>query len=100
MPFAQLAVCVIAAHCHGLQACQAGVDLSTFGEPCPALGSYLSAEYRCKNGQMHDFFFIYTFCTKPININSVNHKDQQIKTDSLVLMMLCAKIFDCMFPQF
>uniref|UniRef100_A0A3Q4GX60 Polycystic kidney disease 1 like 2a n=1 Tax=Neolamprologus brichardi TaxID=32507 RepID=A0A3Q4GX60_NEOBR len=36
-------------HCHGLQACQAGVDLSAFGEPCPALGSYLSAEYRCKN---------------------------------------------------
>ncbi|XP_076743594.1 polycystin-1-like protein 2 [Maylandia zebra] len=40
----------VTAHCHGLQACQAGVDLSTFGEPCPALGSYLSAEYRCKNG--------------------------------------------------
>ncbi|XP_005741746.2 polycystic kidney disease protein 1-like 2 [Pundamilia nyererei] len=40
----------VTAHCHGLQACQAGVDLSTFGEPCPTLGSYLSAEYRCKNG--------------------------------------------------
>ncbi|XP_039867914.1 polycystic kidney disease protein 1-like 2 [Simochromis diagramma] len=40
----------VTAHCHGLQACQAGVDLSTFGESCPALGSYLSAEYRCKNG--------------------------------------------------
>ncbi|KAM9860546.1 polycystin-1-like protein 2 [Aulostomus maculatus] len=37
-------------HCHGLQACQAPVDLSSFGEPCPALGSYLSVEYHCKLG--------------------------------------------------
>ncbi|XP_029979509.1 polycystic kidney disease protein 1-like 2 [Sphaeramia orbicularis] len=40
----------VTAHCHGLQACQAPVDVSSFGEPCPALGSYLSVEYRCKHG--------------------------------------------------
>ncbi|XP_044057560.1 polycystic kidney disease protein 1-like 2 isoform X2 [Siniperca chuatsi] len=40
----------VTAHCHGLQACQAPVDLSSFGEPCPVLGSYLSVEYRCKHG--------------------------------------------------
>uniref|UniRef100_A0A3P8NBS0 Polycystic kidney disease 1 like 2a n=1 Tax=Astatotilapia calliptera TaxID=8154 RepID=A0A3P8NBS0_ASTCA len=56
----------VTAHCHGLQACQAGVDLSTFGEPCPALGSYLSAEYRCKNGQMHDFLFYIHFLNNGI----------------------------------
>ncbi|XP_042266661.1 polycystic kidney disease protein 1-like 2 [Thunnus maccoyii] len=37
-------------HCRGLQACQAPVDLSSFGEPCPVLGSYLSVEYHCKHG--------------------------------------------------
>ncbi|XP_053283068.1 polycystic kidney disease protein 1-like 2 [Pleuronectes platessa] len=40
----------VTANCHRLQACQAPVDLSSFGEPCPALGSYLSVEYHCKNG--------------------------------------------------
>ncbi|XP_029281679.1 polycystic kidney disease protein 1-like 2 [Cottoperca gobio] len=40
----------LTAHCHGLQACQAPVDLSSFGEPCPVLGSYLSVEYSCKHG--------------------------------------------------
>uniref|UniRef100_A0A671XN96 Polycystic kidney disease 1 like 2a n=1 Tax=Sparus aurata TaxID=8175 RepID=A0A671XN96_SPAAU len=40
----------VTAHCHGLQACQAPVDLSSFGEPCPMLGSYLSIEYHCKHG--------------------------------------------------
>uniref|UniRef100_A0A3Q1BIH9 Polycystic kidney disease 1 like 2a n=1 Tax=Amphiprion ocellaris TaxID=80972 RepID=A0A3Q1BIH9_AMPOC len=40
----------VTAHCHGLQACRAPVDLSSFGEPCPVLGSYLSVEYRCKHG--------------------------------------------------
>nr|XP_046243263.1 polycystic kidney disease protein 1-like 2 isoform X2 [Scatophagus argus] len=40
----------VTAHCHGLQACQAPVDLSSFGEPCPVLGSYLSVEYHCKHG--------------------------------------------------
>ncbi|KAK7913117.1 hypothetical protein WMY93_013328 [Mugilogobius chulae] len=37
-------------HCHGLQACQAPVDVSSFGQPCPAFGSYLSVEYHCKHG--------------------------------------------------
>ncbi|XP_071766137.2 polycystin-1-like protein 2 [Centroberyx gerrardi] len=40
----------VTGHCHGLQACQAVADLTSFGEPCPALGSYLSVEYRCKDG--------------------------------------------------
>ncbi|XP_072321390.1 polycystin-1-like protein 2 [Eucyclogobius newberryi] len=40
----------VTAHCYGLQACQAPVDVSTFGEPCPAFGSYLSVEYHCKHG--------------------------------------------------
>ncbi|KAI3377913.1 hypothetical protein L3Q82_009040 [Scortum barcoo] len=40
----------VTGHCHGLQACQAPVDLSSFGEPCPVLGSYLSVEYRCIHG--------------------------------------------------
>uniref|UniRef100_A0A3Q3GQB0 Polycystic kidney disease protein 1-like 2 n=1 Tax=Labrus bergylta TaxID=56723 RepID=A0A3Q3GQB0_9LABR len=40
----------VSAHCHGLQACQAPVDLSAFGEPCPMLRSYLSVEYNCKDG--------------------------------------------------
>uniref|UniRef100_A0A3B3B6G3 Polycystic kidney disease 1 like 2a n=1 Tax=Oryzias melastigma TaxID=30732 RepID=A0A3B3B6G3_ORYME len=37
--------------CHGLQVCQAPVDLSLFSEPCAVLGSYLSIEYHCK--QLH-----------------------------------------------
>ncbi|XP_019742004.1 polycystic kidney disease protein 1-like 2 [Hippocampus comes] len=36
--------------CHGLQACQAPADAKSYGEPCPLLGSYLSVEYRCKDG--------------------------------------------------
>ncbi|KAM3625915.1 uncharacterized protein V6R79_019756 [Siganus canaliculatus] len=40
----------VTAHCHGHQACQAPVDLTSFGEPCPLLGSYLSVEYHCKHG--------------------------------------------------
>ncbi|XP_028258061.1 polycystic kidney disease protein 1-like 2 [Parambassis ranga] len=40
----------VTAHCHGLQACQAPADLSSFGEPCPVLGSYLSVDYHCKDG--------------------------------------------------
>ncbi|XP_077451223.1 polycystin-1-like protein 2 [Stigmatopora argus] len=36
--------------CHGLQACQAPADTKSYGEPCPVLGSYLSVEYRCKDG--------------------------------------------------
>uniref|UniRef100_A0A8C9XSG1 Polycystic kidney disease 1 like 2a n=1 Tax=Sander lucioperca TaxID=283035 RepID=A0A8C9XSG1_SANLU len=42
----------VTAHCHGRQACQAPVDLSSFGEPCPVLGSYMSVEYSCKHGQI------------------------------------------------
>uniref|UniRef100_A0A8C4HX98 Polycystic kidney disease 1 like 2a n=1 Tax=Dicentrarchus labrax TaxID=13489 RepID=A0A8C4HX98_DICLA len=49
----------VTAHCRGLQACQAPVDLSSFGEPCPVLGSYLSVEYRCKHGQIFPFLFSY-----------------------------------------
>ncbi|KAK2854028.1 hypothetical protein Q5P01_006689 [Channa striata] len=37
-------------NCHGLQTCQVPLDPSSFGEPCPALGSYLSVEYHCKYG--------------------------------------------------
>ncbi|XP_028329737.1 polycystic kidney disease protein 1-like 2 [Gouania willdenowi] len=36
--------------CHGLQACQAAVNLSSISEPCPVRGSYLSVDYRCKEG--------------------------------------------------
>uniref|UniRef100_A0A8C1S7V7 Polycystic kidney disease 1 like 2a n=1 Tax=Cyprinus carpio TaxID=7962 RepID=A0A8C1S7V7_CYPCA len=39
----------VSEHCHGLQVCQAAADISSFGEPCPVLGSYLSVEYHCKN---------------------------------------------------
>ncbi|XP_067257323.1 polycystin-1-like protein 2 [Chanodichthys erythropterus] len=39
----------VSEHCHGLQVCQAAADISSFGEPCPALGSYLSVEYHCKD---------------------------------------------------
>ncbi|XP_017212723.2 polycystin-1-like protein 2 isoform X1 [Danio rerio] len=38
----------VSEHCHGLQVCQATADISSFGEPCPAIGSYLSVEYHCK----------------------------------------------------
>uniref|UniRef100_A0A3Q3SX52 Polycystin 1 like 2 n=1 Tax=Mastacembelus armatus TaxID=205130 RepID=A0A3Q3SX52_9TELE len=48
----------VTAQCHGLQACQASVDLSSFGEPCPALGSYLSIEYYCKHGQIDNMSFL------------------------------------------
>ncbi|XP_054627000.1 polycystic kidney disease protein 1-like 2 [Dunckerocampus dactyliophorus] len=40
----------VTANCHGLQACQAPSDVKSYGEPCPLLGSYLSVEYRCKDG--------------------------------------------------
>ncbi|XP_026071624.1 polycystic kidney disease protein 1-like 2 [Carassius auratus] len=39
----------VSEHCHGLQVCQAAADISSFGEPCPVLGSYLSVEYHCKD---------------------------------------------------
>ncbi|KAM4743702.1 polycystin-1-like protein 2 [Anableps anableps] len=40
----------VTAQCRGLQACQARLDVSSMTEPCPLLGSYLSVEYRCKDG--------------------------------------------------
>uniref|UniRef100_A0A8C5H9L6 Polycystic kidney disease protein 1-like 2 n=1 Tax=Gouania willdenowi TaxID=441366 RepID=A0A8C5H9L6_GOUWI len=42
--------------CHGLQACQAAVNLSSISEPCPVRGSYLSVDYRCKEGYPVVFF--------------------------------------------
>uniref|UniRef100_A0AAQ4Q994 Polycystic kidney disease 1 like 2a n=1 Tax=Gasterosteus aculeatus aculeatus TaxID=481459 RepID=A0AAQ4Q994_GASAC len=54
----------VTAHCHSRQTCQAPVDLSSFGEPCPVLGSYLSVEYTCKHAIIdiakHLFFQIYS----------------------------------------
>ncbi|KAK5620417.1 hypothetical protein CRENBAI_024454 [Crenichthys baileyi] len=40
----------VTAHCRGLQACQAPLDVSSLTEPCPVMGSYLSVEYHCKDG--------------------------------------------------
>ncbi|XP_014843096.1 PREDICTED: polycystic kidney disease protein 1-like 2 isoform X1 [Poecilia mexicana] len=40
----------VTAQCHGLQACQAPLDLNSLTEPCPLMRSYLSVEYRCKDG--------------------------------------------------
>lgn len=36
--------------CHGQRTCHSSGELSSLGEPCPALGSYLSIEYHCKHG--------------------------------------------------
>ncbi|XP_075878911.1 polycystin-1-like protein 2 [Nelusetta ayraudi] len=40
----------VSERCHGQRTCQAMGELSSFSEPCPALGSYLSIEYHCKHG--------------------------------------------------
>ncbi|XP_073715481.1 polycystin-1-like protein 2 isoform X1 [Misgurnus anguillicaudatus] len=40
---------LVAENCNGRQVCRAITDASSFGEPCPTLGSYLLVEYDCKD---------------------------------------------------
>lgn len=49
-------VVVLLELCNGQQVCTAVTD-GSFGEPCPALGSYLSVEYHCKE---RESCFIFT----------------------------------------
>ena len=37
--------------CDGLEVCRANVVQSSLGEPCPVLGSYLSVQHHCEDGQ-------------------------------------------------
>ncbi|XP_057193053.1 polycystic kidney disease protein 1-like 2 isoform X3 [Triplophysa rosa] len=39
---------LVSERCSGQQVCLAVTDASSFGEPCPTLGSYLVVEYNCK----------------------------------------------------
>ncbi|NWI42071.1 PK1L2 protein, partial [Picathartes gymnocephalus] len=61
---------VAGGQCHSLQACQVAADGTFFGDPCPALGSYLSIRYHCKEGLqvvMTDTCFVFENITVTLN---------------------------------